>query len=52
MPLPLIALGVAALAGRATSKKEGKEQFVAVKGKKHKDGTVGKAYIKRKSKSK
>jgi hypothetical protein len=51
MPLPLIALGAAALAGRATSKREGKEQFVAVKGKKHKDGTTGKAFVRKRAKS-
>jgi hypothetical protein len=50
MPL-FIPLAIAALAGRATSTKEGKEQYVAVKGKKLKDGTVGKPHIRKKAKS-
>ena len=43
MPLPLIPLAVGALMGRAGKKKEGKEQFVAVKGRTRKDGSVWKA---------
>jgi hypothetical protein len=49
MPAPLIPLVLGALFG---SKKEGKEQFVAVKGRKRKDGSTGKASIRRKPKAK
>jgi hypothetical protein len=51
MPLPLIPLAIGALFGKAATKKQGKEQFQAVKGRKHKDGTIGKAYIRKKAKS-
>lgn len=51
MPLPLIPIAIGALFGKAATKKEGKEQFQAVKGRKRKDGTVGKAYLRRKPKS-
>jgi hypothetical protein len=51
MPIPLIPLALGALFG-ATAGKKGKEQFQAVKGRKKKDGTTGKAYIRKKSKSK
>ncbi len=43
MPIPLIPLALGALFG-ATANKKGKEQFQAVKGRKKKDGTTGKAY--------
>jgi hypothetical protein len=48
MPLPLIPLALGALFG--ASKKKDKEQFHAVKGRKKKDGTTGKAYIRKKAK--
>jgi hypothetical protein len=51
MPLPLIPLALGALMGKASTKKEGKEQYQAVKGKKHKDGTTGKAFIRRRPKA-
>ena len=50
MPLPLIPLAIGALFGAGAKKKEGKEQFQAVKGRKRKDGTTGKAYVRRKPK--
>jgi hypothetical protein len=49
MPLPFIAAAVGALMGNATKKPKGKEQFVAVKGRKRKDGTTGKAHIRKKA---
>jgi len=52
MPIPLITLALGALFGKATTKKAGKEQFVAVKGRKRKDGSVGKPGIRRKPKAK
>jgi hypothetical protein len=48
MPLPLISLAIGALLGGAGSK--GKKDFQAVKGRKKKDGTTGKAYIRKKAK--
>jgi hypothetical protein len=42
---------VGALLGSTVKKKAGKEQFQAVKGRKRKDGTTGKAYIRKKAKS-
>jgi hypothetical protein len=52
MPLPILLAVGAFAAGKAATKTDGKEQFVAVKGKRHKDGTVGKPFIKKKPKSK
>lgn len=52
MPLPLVSLALGALLGSSTKKKAGKEQFQAVKGRKKKDGTTGKAYIRKKAKAK
>jgi hypothetical protein len=52
MLLPLIPLAIGALIGGAGKKKAGREAFVAVKGRLHKDGTVGKPSIRRKPKSK
>jgi hypothetical protein len=51
MPLPLIPLAIGALMGKTATKKEGKEQFQAVKGRKHKDGTTGKPHIRKKASS-
>jgi hypothetical protein len=50
MPLPLIPMAIAALLGGAATKK-GKKDFQAVKGRKKKDGTTGKAYIRKRAKS-
>jgi hypothetical protein len=50
MPIPLIPLAIGALMGSAATEKKGKEQFQAVKGRKHKDGTTGKAFIRKKAK--
>jgi hypothetical protein len=52
MPIPLLPLAIGALFGNAAKKKEGKEQFQAVKGRKRKDGTTGKAYVRKRAKSK
>lgn len=52
MPLPLIPIAIGALFGRATKKKQGKEQFQAVRGRKRNDGTTGKPYIRKKANSK
>jgi hypothetical protein len=52
MPLPLLPLAIGALFGKAATKKEGKEQFQAVKGRKRRDGTTGKAYLRKKAKAK
>lgn len=52
MPIPLIPLAIGALFGSAAKKKEGKERFQAVKGRKRKDGTTGKAYIRKRAKYK
>jgi hypothetical protein len=49
MPIPLIPLAIAALFGSAATKK-GKEDFQAVKGRKKKDGTTGKAHIRKRAK--
>jgi hypothetical protein len=49
MPIPLAPLAIAALFGAATSKK-GKEDFQAVRGRKKKDGTTGKAHIRKRAK--
>jgi hypothetical protein len=46
MPLPLIPLAIGALFGKSGSKT--KDDFQAVKGRKKKDGTTGKAYIRKK----
>jgi hypothetical protein len=51
MPL-FIPLAIGALMGKAGTKEKGKEQFVAVKGRLHKDGTVGRPSIRKKAKSK
>jgi len=51
MPI-IIPLALGALFGKATAKKKGKEQFVAVKGRIHKDGTTGPPHIRKKAKSK
>jgi hypothetical protein len=50
MPVPIIAMAIGALLGKDTSKKD-KNEFQAVKGRKKKDGTVGKAFIRKKAKS-
>lgn len=50
MPIPLIPIAIGALVGGA-GKKE-KKDFQAVKGHKKKDGTTGKAYVRKKSKKK
>jgi hypothetical protein len=50
MPFHLLPLALGALAGRAGNKK--KQDFQAVKGRKRKDGTTGKAYVRRKAKKK
>jgi hypothetical protein len=47
MPLPLLPLALGALFGAAT--KKGKKDFQAVKGRKKKDGTTGKAYIRKRA---
>jgi hypothetical protein len=49
MPIPLIPLAISALFGAAANNK-GKKDFQAVKGRKKKDGTIGKAYIRKKAK--
>jgi len=46
MPLPLIPLAIGALLGSAGNKK--KADFQAVKGRKKKDGMIGKAYVRKK----
>ena len=51
MPLPLIPLAIGALVGGAATKKD-KKEFQAVKGRKKKDGTAGKAYVRKKPKKK
>ena len=51
MPIPLIPLAIGALLGGAASKKD-KKDFQAVKGRKKKDGTTGKAYVRKKAKKK
>jgi hypothetical protein len=47
MPLPLV-LALGALFGSAATKK-GKKDFQAVKGRKKKDGTTSKAYIRKRA---
>jgi hypothetical protein len=47
MPIPLVPLALGALFGGAATRK-GKEDFQAVKGRKKKDGTTGKAYLRKK----
>jgi len=46
MPLPLIPLAIGALFGASGNKK--KSDFQAVKGRKKKDGSTGKAYVRKK----
>ncbi|MBZ5725295.1 MAG: hypothetical protein LAP87_09885 [Acidobacteriia bacterium] len=48
MPFPLLPLAIGALFGSAATKKE-KEDFQAVKGRKKKNGTTGKAYVRKKA---
>lgn len=50
MPIPLLPLAIGALLGGAATKK-GEKDFQAVRGRKKKDGTTGKAYIRKKAKS-
>jgi hypothetical protein len=52
MPIPLITLAIGALLGGAAKKKQGKEQFQAVKGRKRRDGSAGKPYVSRRATSK
>ena len=54
VPGPLIPLVLGILAGKSANKTkaEEKEQFQAVKGRKRKDGTIGKAYVRTKPKAK
>jgi len=54
MPGPLIPLVLGILVGKSAkkSKAQEKEQFQAVKGRKRKDGTIGKAYVRTKPKAK
>jgi hypothetical protein len=49
MPIPIIAAAIGALFGNKT-KKSKKEDFVAVKGRKRKDGSEGPITIRRKPK--
>lgn len=49
MPIPLVPLAIGALLGSAGNKS--KKDFQAVKGRKKKDGTTGKAYIRKKPKA-
>lgn len=51
MPLPLLPLAIDAIFGSAASKKD-KKDFQAVKGRKKKDGSTGKAYVRKKAKRK
>ena len=51
MPIPLVPLALGALFGAAANKKE-KKDYQAVKGRKKKDGTTGKAYVRKKAKKK
>jgi hypothetical protein len=50
MPRPIVPLALGALLGKAASKS--KDDFQAVKGRKKKDGTTGKAYVRKKAKKK
>ena len=53
MPFPLIPLAIGALLGSVGDKdKKDKKEFQAVKGRKKKDGTTGKAYVRKKAKKK
>jgi len=47
MPLPLVPLAIGAIFGGAATKK-GKGDFQAVKGRKKKDGTTSKPYVRKK----
>jgi hypothetical protein len=47
MPIPLLPLALGALFGGAASKKT-KDDFQAVRGRKKKDGSTGKAYVRKK----
>jgi hypothetical protein len=47
--MPFLPLALGALLGAAATKK-GKKDFQAVKGRKKKDGTTGKAYVRKKAK--
>jgi hypothetical protein len=51
MPVPIIPIVVGALLGKDSGKSD-KNDFQAVKGRKKKDGTVGKPFIRKKAKSK
>ena len=51
MPFPLIPLAIGALLGGAGKDKADKKDFVAVRGRRRKDGTVGKPSIRRKPRS-
>jgi hypothetical protein len=46
MPIPLLPLAIGALFGSAGNKS--KKDFQAVKGRKKKDGSTGKAYVRKK----
>jgi hypothetical protein len=48
MPLPIIPLVLGALIGGAAAKSDAKSGLQAVKGRKKKDGTTGKPYIRKK----
>lgn len=50
MPIPIVSLALGALFGSAGNKS--KKDFQAVKGRKKKDGTTGKAYVRTKAKKK
>ena len=50
MPLPIVPIALGALLGSAGNKS--KKDFQAVKGRKKKDGTTGKAYVRKKAKKK
>jgi hypothetical protein len=52
MPIPLIPIAIGALLGSMGSEKKDKKDFQAVKGRKKKDGTTGKAYVRKKAKKK
>jgi hypothetical protein len=49
MPLPLL-IG-AALLGSAATKQKDRNDFQAVRGRKKKDGTTGKTYVRKKARS-
>ena len=48
MPIPIVPFALGALLGKAGSKS--KDDFQAVKGRKKRDGTRGKAYVRKKAK--